>query len=244
MTGAIKILSTRLLRLLMLASFVLLVPECVQGADADGGVKTEFSTKGPVGLFFMVRYYSATRTLEKAAWYFSPQGEAYENLQDGFSNADLAAHKGRKGTFKVADKTLEVIWPDGKKTTADYEPDATGFGWDMGSFTPVKPFGDAKLIAGSYEGGESLSRGGSSVAVSKSLELRPDGTYSLEGVSTLKAGELGAGAQSSANGTWKAEGYALTLTGSDGKTIRKLAFPYDDAKTRRIYFGGTMYKRR
>jgi hypothetical protein len=49
---------------------------------------------GPVGLYFMTRFWSYTGTLEKAAWYFAPDGRVYQNLETGFSAGDLAAHQG------------------------------------------------------------------------------------------------------------------------------------------------------
>jgi len=220
----------------------------VAAETAGGPVKAEISPeKGPVGLFFMTRFWPATGSLEKAAWYFSPDGEVYRNLQTGFSKEDLAAHQ-MKGKFKLNAGTLEVTWTDGKKTASKFEADTTGFSWDMGIFTPVKAFADASAVAGSYEGGESLSSGGNYAAVSKSLELKADGTFTMYGIGSIKgtteSSVVSADSQGGAKGTWKLDGYSIILTGSDGKTARQIAFPYDDEKTRRLYLGGTMYKRK
>jgi hypothetical protein len=116
-------------------------------------------------------------SLSVAVWYFSPDGQVYQNLRDGFSKEDLAAHKGRKGTFKVAGGELAVTWADGKTTRAKFSPDKTGFGGDAGIFTPVKPIDDPKKIAGTHEGDESVGGGTANwAAASKTLTLKPDGT--------------------------------------------------------------------
>ena len=54
----------------------------------------------------MSRYWSFTQTLEKAAWYFSPEGAVYQNLEVGFSAKELADHK---GPLCESDDTEELI---------------------------------------------------------------------------------------------------------------------------------------
>jgi hypothetical protein len=204
------------------------------------------TAKGPVGLWFMTRYINGS--LEKAAWYFSPDGVAYENPDEGLSPQSLAAHKGRKGKFTWTGKKMTVAWSDGTKTDSEVESDNTGFMWDMGGFVPVEPFADAKLAAGNYEGGESLSHGGNAVMVGRTIDLKADGTYEYEAAAsvkgstdqtTLKGGATGGGT----TGTWSLNGFIMTLKGSDGKTLNRIAFPFDGGdKIKRMYLGGTMYK--
>lgn len=213
-----------------------------------------FQNGVPVGLYFMTRYWSFTRTLEKASWYFAPDGTAYAELEHGFSAADLAAHAGRKGTGRMDGAQLEITWADGTKTKSTVEPSRSGraFTWDMGIFTVVQPFGDPAEVAGAYEGGESLSVGGSSAVVSKRLELRPDGTFAWSGVSfignTTESSRVSAGAvDAGSTGTWRIAGYSLILADTQGNVFRRIAFPYDDESTPlkpdRIFFGGMMYKK-
>jgi hypothetical protein len=215
-------------------------------APADGKPvtvpKAEMTVKGPVGVWFMVRYVN--HSLEKAAWYFSADGVAYENPDEGLTPEALAAHKGRKGKFTWTGKAMEVDFGK-EKVKAEVEQDKTGFMWDMGSFTPAAPYTDAKLAAGKYEGGESLSHGGNAVAVAREIELKADGTYEYSAISALKAdtkqstGRASAGGSES--GTWTLDGFIMTMT-AGGKTTRKIAFPYDDGESKRLYLGGTMYK--
>jgi hypothetical protein len=223
-------------------------------AKADEPAKPaspDFKDGVPVGLYFMTRFWISTRTLEKAAWYFAPDGTVYHNLEHGFSPEDLAAHAGRKGRAKAKGNDLEVTWSDGKKTTSDVERDGTGFLWDMGIFTAVTGFETPSEIVGSYEGGESLVSGGNAAAGLKRLELRPDDTFTWEGVSfvgtTTSASRISAGGSGTSKGRWSLSGFSLTLVDDTGATLRRIVFPYDDAKTAvkpdRIFFGGLMYKK-
>jgi hypothetical protein len=189
--------------------------------------------------------------LEKAAWYFAADGTVYQNLESGVTAADLAAHKGPKGTFKLADGNIAITWADGKTSKSQFEPDkgGPGFAWDGGLFSPVGPITDPKVVAGKFEGGESLSHGGNSVMNSHSFEFRADGTYTRDDVASVKGttdrSVLSAGAAGTKTGTWKADGFTLILTDS-GKTERKMAFPWsDDDKDppNRLYLGGTLLKR-
>lgn len=228
------------------------VPRAVaQMTEAEKPAPASFRSGSPVGLYFMTRYWSYTHTLEKAAWYFAPDGAVYENLDHGFSSADLAAHAGRKGRAHFDGGKLSVTWVNGQKAESNVERDGTGFAWDMGSFTPVQPITNAAAVAGVYEGGESLSHGGNQVAVSKRLELHADGTFSWEGISFVSgdtaATKLYAGANGGTAGSWQADAYSIALTDADGRVFRAIAFPYSVGETAgpsdHLFFAGIMYKR-
>lgn len=205
----------------------------------------------PEGLYYMQKYWIATRFLEKSCWYFAPDGKFYENLSTGFSPADLEAHKGSKGTYKADGGNLEVIWSDGKSSKGELEIVPGGFNWDTGMFAPVEEFTKGKSLVGSYEGGASLGGGGNSVIVSKSLRLDEDGTYTMSGISSLSSTSNGTqakvGGQSDTSGRWSLNGFVLQLTKSDGVSEKHIAFPFDDDKTPtypdRLFIGGTIYKR-
>ncbi|MCW8132993.1 MAG: hypothetical protein KIS92_21780 [Planctomycetota bacterium] len=221
----------------------------VEAADA----KAHVEGGKPVGLFFMTRY--ANHQLEKAAWYFTPDGKVFQNLEQGLTAADLAAHQGRHGTFTADGKVLDVTWSDGSKLKSAMEPDEKNpnlFMWDMGIFSPAERFDEYYSPAGRYEGGESLSHGGNAAIVSKSLTLGADGTFTWEGVSflqgTTETSRLAAGASGATTGTWKLDGFTIALSASDGKTLRMLAFPFDDKQTELkpdwMFFGGMVYKKK
>ncbi|MES2691951.1 MAG: hypothetical protein V4773_00670 [Verrucomicrobiota bacterium] len=218
----------------------------------DPPAPASFKEGVPVGLFFMTRFWSFTGTLEKVVWYFAPDGSVFQGLENGFSLRDLAAHTGPKGQGSLNGDKLEIRWADGKKSSSHLSRSDSGFSWDAGIFTVVKPFDPKVPEAGVYEGGESLSVSGNRAAVSKTLELRPDGTYRWSGVSfisnTTDAGQVTAGANGDdSTGRWHASGYTLVLVDSKGHVYRRIAFPYDDDKTPvnpdRIFVGGTMFKR-
>jgi hypothetical protein len=224
-----------------------------QRAGGDQPAAARWTSGTPVGLFFMTRFWAPTSSLEKSVWYFAADGTVYENLVDGFSAADLAAHKGRRGRGALTGDKLEVTWADGKTTSSKFSSDKGGFGWNGGIFTAVKPLPAASVIAGRYEGGQNLASASGVAITSRSIELRPDGTYSSAGVSSLSsssdrsrvtANSSGAGP----SGTWTATSYSITLTDSTGKAKRAMAFPYDDPSTPitpdHLYIGGTLFKRR
>jgi hypothetical protein len=236
-------------RSLCLAVLIFALPGCSKG---DGeSLKGRVTSSGPVGVFFMTRYWSGG-PLEKAAWYFAADGTVYQNLENGVTATDLAAHKGPKGTYKLAGDQLEITWTGKKPVKSQFERDkgGPGFAWDGGLFSPVGPITDPKVVAGKFEGGESLSHGGNSVMTSKTFVFRADGTYTREGVASVKGATsqsvLTGGATGSNAGTWKADGYTIILTGANGTPERKMAFPWsDDDKDppNRLYLGGTLLKR-
>ena len=243
-------------RMQFVSMFALLYLVGSQDASAqDMPEKAALTAKGPVGLFFMTRYWSFTQTLEKAVWYFSSAGDVYENLQTGFSREDLAAHKGRKGKLQSDGKKITVQWSDGKTEQGPIEPDTkykNVFMWELGTFIPATPFADSKAAVGSYEGGESVNVGGNKAATAQTLELKADGSFTWSGVGLVQGGtdksKLEAGSTGTQTGKWKLSGYSLILTGSDGKSARRIAFPFDDEDTPikpdHMFFGGLLLKKK
>lgn len=230
-----------------------------QPSSEAAPAQARLTPTGPVGLFFMTRYWMATRSLEKAVWYFAPDGTAYENPAGGFSAAELAAHQGRKGTISLNGEKLTLSVTGGrdagKTSYGSYEPNPAeiSFYWDMGSFVPVRGFAAGASVAGTYEGGFSSGTSSTSGSVARTLTLRDDGTFSLTGAASVsassRASRVSAGASGNiASGTWKASTYSLTLTDSSGQSKRAVAFPWDDEKTPvypdQFYFDGIMWKRR
>lgn len=242
---------TTFLRNLCIAALILAFPACSKSGDA-ASLKGRVTSSGPVGVFFMTRDWSGG-PLEKAAWYFAADGTVYQNLENGVTPADLAAHKGPKGTYKLTGDQLEIAWAGKPATKSRFEPDkgGPGFAWDGGLFSPVGPITDLKIVAGKFEGGESLSHGGNSVMTSHTFVFRADGTYTREGVASVKGATsrsvLTGGATGGEAGTWKADGYTIILTGANGGAAgRKMAFPwsdYDKNPPNRLYLGGTLLKR-
>ena len=209
----------------------------------------------PVGFFYMQKYWFATRSLEKSCWYFTEDGRAYQDLATGFSEKELAEHKGTKATFAVQGTKLTFTWPDGKTSSGEMEIEGDGFIWDTGNFIPVEPFGN-KSIVGDYEGGMSSTFSGTSAAVAKTLRLRADGTFELEGIASfrteedssrrIKSEQLASGS-GALTGTWKQDGFFLTLTSRSGETQRHIIFPFDSAETPiypdRLFMSNIMYKK-
>ena len=201
-----------------------------------------------IGLFYMQKYWIATRHLEKAIWYFAPDGNAYFNPAASFSPADLEAIEAKnKGPYKIANKELSVVWGDGQKSSGEIEIVPGGFNWDTGMFLQIKPFTDPKQIVGSYEGGTSMTFSGNSTITVKTLELRADGTFSWSGISTTEVDGAKAGGENDTTGKWTLSGYILTLAPNDGEAVRGIAFPFDDEETALkpdyTFFSGTMYKK-
>lgn len=216
------------------------------GFDGENPVRAQFEGDTPVGLYFMTRFWSGTGSLEKAAWYFAPDGTAYRDLSRGVSKEDLAAHPGGRGSVAVDGEAMTITWSDGKTSTSKIERDGETFTWDMGIFSPVKPFDDAADLEGRWEGGESLSGGAGRAMMSKTLELRADGTFTWHSVSFLSSESarttVSAGAQGGTSGKWELDDYTLTLTSEDGRTYSGVAFPYHDGSKPRVFFNGILYQ--
>lgn len=216
--------------------------------------KAEITAKGPVGLYYMQKYWIATRHLEKSVWYFAPDGQIYEN-PTGLSQEALTAHQGGKGRLKFSGDELEIVWAKGQSQKSKIERDKGDpayFAWETGMFAPVKPIKDAKSIAGTYEGGTSMSFGGGSTMVAKTLELNANGTFKASGIASATAASEGTVAkvagESDTTGTWSATDFSLTLQPSNGKTVSGIAFPlFEDETTKisdRLFFQGFVYKRK
>lgn len=208
-----------------------------------------YTTDQISGLFYMQKYWIATRNLEKAVWYFAPDGVAYYNPQTGFAAEDLAAvASSKKGPYSVSGGRMTVQWGDGQKSDDEIKIVDGGFNWNTGMYLPVAPFESAAELVGSYEGGSSVSFSGNSTIIVKSLTLNADGTFSLEGASSLTNGDTRTGGQSATQGKWSLSGYALALTDDAGKVVRGITFPLDDAATPskpdRMFFAGVSYAKK
>ncbi|HVT03745.1 MAG TPA: hypothetical protein VHL58_10280 [Thermoanaerobaculia bacterium] len=221
-------------------------------SHGDQPSRAGFDGGRPVGLYLMTRYQMATRSLEKAVYYFTKDGRVYENLETGFSEDALAAHKGRHGTVSLTGDKMLVKWNDGpEEETIERDKDGVSFAWDMGLFGPVTAFKDSSDLVGKWEGGESLHISGSRATTSRELDMRTDGTFSGESVASFKSESNGSVASSGSSGatagTWRLDGYQLTLTYQNGSVINGISFPFDDEKTPiypdRFFFRGTMYKK-
>jgi hypothetical protein len=218
----------------------------------DGPEKPGFEDGHPVGLYLMTRFWIATGSLEKAVYYFTSDGRVFVDLEDGFSDETLSAHKGKHGTVRVDGNEMIVTWSGGKEERSELEKSGGGFNWNTGLFAPVEPFEKAEHLVGSWEGGNSASFSGSSAATSNALDLRADGTFTGESVTSLRStsdgSDVSAGSRGDHSGTWKLDGYSLVMQYNDGRTARGITFPFDDEETPvfpdRFYFSGVMYKKR
>lgn len=218
---------------------------------AQAPAAAKLGSSGPVGLYYMTRYWVASRNLEKATWYFSPDGMAYENPTGDFSAASLAATASSQGKISLSGKKLTFTTTKGKDTgksfASEYDPQPEGgFYWNTGSFIPVKPLPSAKTIVGKWQGGFSVT----GAMVARSLDLRADGTFNMTGAASVESrtdgNEVRAGASGQiTSGQWTVSGYFMTLTGTNGVTRRSIAFPFDSEETPvnpdYFYFDGIMW---
>ncbi len=105
---------------------IVLLASCSPSASSNSGLavvqasgqsestpKAEITAKGPVGLYYMQKYWIATRHLEKSVWYFASNGQVFEN-PTGLSQEALAAHQGNKGRLKFSSDELEIVWTNGQ----------------------------------------------------------------------------------------------------------------------------------
>lgn len=100
---------------------------CSSSVLADGSPLAMVSGGRPQGLFFMMRYWVDTQSLEKAAYFFTPAGQVFVNPA-GFSVAELGAlPAGSCGTYCVAGRQLSMKWADGYSTQSAPELGSGGF---------------------------------------------------------------------------------------------------------------------
>ncbi|GAA4495068.1 hypothetical protein GCM10023172_06180 [Hymenobacter ginsengisoli] len=200
----------------------------------------------------MTRYWIGTHSLEKSAYYFAPDGQVYQNPAGFTATALAATPPGQHGSYTVAGNTLTIKWADGHTSTSSLEDvHADAFNWDTGIFLGVKPFANAQQLAGTFEGGNSVSFGGGGMSASNDLTFNPDGTYTQSGAVTGSASSsestADVGSSRSGGGKWQLNGLVLTLTDAKGQVATGVAFPVEtDDKTQqvtRFYFQNVAYKR-
>ncbi len=109
----------------------------------------------------------------------------------------------------------------------------------------------ADQLTGTFEGGNSVSFGGGSMAASSSLTFKADGTYAQSGaatgISTSAESTARVGGTSSGGGKWQLQDWVLTLSPGSGPAISGVAFPVErDEKTGQVVrfcFNNVAYKR-
>ena len=200
--------------------------------------------KAPAGLYYMTRYWAVTRNMEQSVWYFAPDGRFCEGLQYGFSPQEITAHKGAKGRYQLVGSTLTLRYDDGSKPLSlAVEPYTDGgFGYNMGIYSPVRPFASAGQLAGRYSGGSFIGTGGDRLINSQTLILRPDGSYTTDGVVSGASGNYhDIGVTSGSRGRWQWSGYYLTMTDGNGRSSRVITFPIGKDLA---FIGGILYERK
>jgi len=220
-------------------------------ANPTAPENTVLTAKGPVGLYFMTRFWFATSSLEQKVWYFTAAGQVYESPPGDFARESLVRRAKRHGAWSVEANKLTVKWSDGKVTAAAFEPDKAGdaFMWDMGIFTPIgRP--DWSRVAGRFEGGGSVASSSGGAIGTSSLTLRQDGTFTWETGAAVRSNSERTVATAGAygrprEGRWQGDGYEIALTFHDGTTRRYVAFPTPDpkrpGKTGMLFFDGSMH---
>lgn len=202
----------------------------------------------PVGLFFMTRYIPAWHSLEKATWYFAPNGQVYRNPR-GLDAAGYAAlPPGDRGMYQ-AGAAPSIKWANGRTEAIKVEStSADSFNWDMGIFVGMGPFTGAREVVGSFQGGNSVT----GASVSSALELQADGTYRGGFASSISASsdqsKVTVGNSGDSTGRWALSGWVLTLTDAQGHTTRGVAYPIEKndktGQVVRFYFNNVAYARR
>lgn len=150
----------------------------VPSATADG------YAKAPVGLYYMTRYWAVTGNMEQSVWYFGLDGRFCEGLQYGFTPTEIAAHKGDKGTFRMMGNTLELRYEGGQKPlslSVEVYKDG-GFSYNMGIYSPVRPFTNAGQLVGTYSGRRFIGSGGDRLINSQGVRLLANGTFTTQGI--------------------------------------------------------------
>ena len=199
----------------------------------------------PVGLFFMTHYIPAWNSLEKATWYFAPNGQVFHNPK-GLDAAGYATlPPGDRGMLQGK----SIHWADGRTQELKIESTNAGaFNWDMRIFVGMGPFTSPAQLVGKFEGGNSAS----GAVVVSGLVLQANGTYTggfAGNISATSAGsKVTVGNSGDSAGRWSLSGWVLTLTDNTGRVTRGVAYPIEkDDKTGqvvRFYFANVAYQRK
>ncbi|MGI4874029.1 MAG: hypothetical protein ACRYFX_22955 [Janthinobacterium lividum] len=199
----------------------------------------------PLGLFFMTRPIPAWHSLEKATWYFAPNGQVFRNPQ-GLNAASYAAlAPGDRGVYQAG----SIRWADGRTEALKMaSSSANTFTWDMGTFVGMGPFTSPAQLVGRFEDGNSAS---GAVMVS-GLVLQANGTYTGGFAGNISATSAGStvtvGNSGDSAGRWSLSNWVLTLTDNTGHITRGVAYPIEkDDKTgqvMRFYFSNVAYQRK
>lgn len=227
------------------------VAPTVSASDTIQPEPARLTADGPVGLFFMTRFWAFSGSLEQLLWYFTADGRVFQSPGGVFTTAELERDSRRHGRFSLAGDKMTVKWSDGKISESHYKVDSSGkgFGWDAGIFSQVaKP--DWSTVSGYFEGGASFSTGSGGGTSVSGLTLRKDGTFSwsqsasLRNETTESVATAGS-ARAPMDGTWKGDGYQLTLTFADGQSKSYVSFPTPDIRDKTkigmLFFNGYMH---
>jgi hypothetical protein len=218
------------MRKIALFTLVLLLGGCGGGVEPDG-------------LYIMTRYWPSSG-LEIHGYRFADGAVVIDPIGEDL-DAERKVHAKDVGTFRREGDDLAMTF-DGKEQKAKFEKTDHGcFGWDAGSFCPVKPFASGTKLDGTFTGG--ASAGGGAVMSAMTITFKPDGTYELSSTGSVSTAVASGGSSSAERGTYTIDGTALTLKPEGGKERVVSTFPYDDGskgpEPRRMYFGGGMLKR-
>lgn len=190
----------------------------------------------PIGPFVSMRPATGSGETEFAAWFFSADGRVFQNPRTGVEMSDLSAHRGLKGSIRLAGDELEITWANSPRVAGPISPTAEGFDWGGLAFTPARPFSDRARLVGIFVNTQPRPDPGELAEIPRRLDLRTDGSARWQ---------PGNGAE--IDGRWDLEKFSLRLIEADGTVLRLLALPLDDATSagpaNRLLLAGVVFRR-
>ena len=136
--------------------------------------------------------------MEVEAWYFGANGRVWRNLQEGSTQAGLAAHQSRwRGTYRLNGDQLSITADDGTIDRHTYKSERGRPELDDMYLSAVTPATNPQLLVGEY-----FHNGGNgSISTASTLTLRADGSYTRSGVGSYRADGQSHGGSSEDTGT-------------------------------------------
>ncbi len=206
----------------------------------------------PTGLYFRIQqwFFNGSLSISQEHFAFWDNGRVYRGIPKGgleSFNWAAAARKepGQCGTYTIAGNNITFKMLDGKTSSMKFARKGKDLELD-GLFTSQQTkYAPNSRLNGTFEGGASVSGGGSYIANVQSLKFTSSGQFQSSAIGAVSAdttaGTVSEKSESNSSGTYRLSGNTLVLRHKDGRVTSHTVYPYDMGKGKKaINVDGTM----
>lgn len=190
------------------------------------------------GLYFQVKtFFNGTSlSINQEHFAFWPDGRFYKGVpKGGLESFNFAAARRQEpsacGTYSIAGGKITFRMADGKVETHDFKRADGGFNLDGLFASRQKSYKPNQRLVGLYDGGASVTGGGSYIASVKSLRFTGNGTFQGSSIGAVSAntaaGTVNGKSETADAGTYSLSGNTLVLRHNGGSVTRHTVYPYD-----------------